>query len=276
MAVTGVRLFITKRLFCRPFSGGTRAGDTRSRARGDPVFWSSPRRAAPKPENRRNRPGTHGASDCFGPRRRVGSRRVTAIERKERIHAMKRIFATTALSAMLATGAFAQTEAQMTEVQRFLPDTNVALLPEETIQELVTIAYGGGSFGDRQTRMRSIVEGEGVVTATFTEAQLVQISTVAPDVDVATMTDAQILQAISFVNSEDNQADAAQKIRALVESDDDAMLMLTDAEIRDIRLIAPELDLTTITEDQAIELRAALATGDRDQVMTVVESIETM
>lgn len=189
---------------------------------------------------------------------------------------MKRIFATTALSAILATGAFAQTEAQMTEVQRFLPDTNVALLPEETIQELVTIAYGGGSFGDRQTRMRSIVEGEGVVTATFTEAQLVQISTVAPDVDVATMTDAQILQAISFVNSEDNQADAAQKIRALVESDDDAMLMLTDAEIRDIRLIAPELDLTTITEDQAIELRAALATGDRDQVMTVVESIETM
>ncbi|SDY50537.1 hypothetical protein SAMN05444340_10990 [Citreimonas salinaria] len=188
---------------------------------------------------------------------------------------MKRIFATTALTAVLATGAFAQTEAQITEVERFLPNVNVELLPEETVQELVTIAHGGGSFDDRQQRMQALINIDSVVTATFTEAQLVEVRTAVPDVDIATMTDAQILQALSIVRSAD-ASDAEQKIRAIVNSDDETTLMLTDAEIRDIRLIAPEFDLTTITADDAVELRAALASGDRDRVMTVVESIEAM
>lgn len=189
---------------------------------------------------------------------------------------MKRILATAALTATVATGASAATEAQVNELERFLPDVNISMLDDATVDQLIAISSGGESFADRQQTMRALVQDSMPVTSMFTEAQLVEVRTVVPDLDVAVMSDAELLQAISFIRSEDSPSSAAQKIRALVDQDDEAMLMLTDAEIREIRLVAPEFDLTTIDADDATELRAAVATGDRDRVVAVVESIETM
>ena len=188
---------------------------------------------------------------------------------------MKRILATASLTAMLATGAFAQTEAQITEVQRFLPNVNVALLDDETISQLVTIAYSDQSEADRELEMRAIINGGDTVDATFTEAQLVDIRTAAPEVDISAMTDAQILQALSIINSSD-EGDASLKIRAIVDGTDETSLMLTDAEIQDIRLVAPEFDLTTVDADEAAQLRAAVASGDRDEIEAVISRIEAM
>jgi lipoprotein-anchoring transpeptidase ErfK/SrfK len=189
---------------------------------------------------------------------------------------MKRILTTAALSAVIASGAFAATEAERVELERFLPNVNVALLDDATVDQLISISATSESFDDRQQQMRALINDQMPVTATFTEAQLVEVRQIAPEVDLGAMTDAQLLQAINYANSADNPNDAAQKIRAIVDDNDEAMLMLTDAEIRDIRLIAPEFDLTMVTEEEAVDLRAALASGDRDRVITVVETIEAM
>ncbi|KUF12554.1 hypothetical protein [Pseudoponticoccus marisrubri] len=72
---------------------------------------------------------------------------------------MKRLFATTALAATIATASVAATEGQLNEIQTYLPNADVELLTDEQVTMLITIANGGENRGDKIERMEAVIEG---------------------------------------------------------------------------------------------------------------------
>ncbi|MEN9060291.1 hypothetical protein [Ponticoccus litoralis] len=66
---------------------------------------------------------------------------------------MKRLFAGTALAAVLATGAFAATEDEMAAIQKYAPDVDVSTMSEQQIDAVMNVINSGDSEGEKSAKI---------------------------------------------------------------------------------------------------------------------------
>lgn len=187
---------------------------------------------------------------------------------------MKRMFAGTALAAMIATGAVAATDAEMMAIQQFSPDIDVSTLSDQQVDAVMNVINGGGSNADKQGQIAGIVgtAGDNTVVSEVTSGQLTRLQQYAPELDFTGITASELEQALNVIDSADNKGDALAQLRTYsVDSASEApsAAPFTAAEMTQIQAAAPELDPMTLTVEQRAELQAALATGDSEEILRV-------
>ena len=90
---------------------------------------------------------------------------------------MKHLFAGTALAAVLATGAFAATEAEMTAIQKYAPNVDVSTMSEQQIDAVMNVIHGSDSEGEKSAKILALVgeAGDNTVVSEVSSGQLARL-----------------------------------------------------------------------------------------------------
>ena len=129
---------------------------------------------------------------------------------------MKRILTATALISVIATGAMAQSESSFNanEINTFIPEVNVEMLPDAQVASLMATINGEGNEETKERQMRAYL-GEfktnnpeleiTLYPEGLTDAEIEAMMTYAPGVDIYSITDEQFaeLRAVLATNAEE-------------------------------------------------------------------------
>lgn len=177
---------------------------------------------------------------------------------------MKRILTATALTTVMATSALAMTEADEVRIERFLPNYDVSMADEMTIEQLLSIANGGGSFSEKQLQMRSLAMKDDGAVKSFTDEDLKRVYVVVPEDQVANLTDAQKEDAIRIVDTYESRAEAEARLNAIIL---DAPMnfgtnAVTEGEAALINFYAPEVDVSALSQDEVETILSLIYSED--------------
>lgn len=189
---------------------------------------------------------------------------------------MKRMFAGTALAALLATGAFAATEAEVIAIQKYVPDADVSMMSDEEVAAVMNVVNSGDSEGEKQQKIRSLLgePDENTVVSEVTSGQLTRLQQYAPELDFTGITASELEQALNVIDSAESKSDALIQLRTYSSSTTEtpSAPVFTAAEASALAAVAPDLDPMTLTVEQRAELQAAIATGNNEDIQRVVDS----
>ncbi|WGW05196.1 hypothetical protein [Tropicibacter oceani] len=186
---------------------------------------------------------------------------------------MKRLFATTALAATLATGAFAATSGQLNMLQSYLPTVDVDLLSEAQIDELLIIANGGASDTEKATQMQAVVTARNALNVEpLTPVEINKIRSVDANVDTSIFTDAEISELRLAIASGDRQAIERAIMTPTAEAGMVKPADFTQQEEVAILRFAPDADFSMIDAVESRQIRAALTSGDEDAIETAISA----
>ncbi|WP_425101657.1 hypothetical protein [Tropicibacter sp. S64] len=186
---------------------------------------------------------------------------------------MKRLIATTALVATLASGAYAATEGQLSMLQNYLPGVDVTMLTEQQVDDLLVIAAAESDDTERAAKLQAYLTPDNAIVADpLNEAELNAIYNAVPDADVSLLTNGEIVEIRGAIVSGDEQ-----EIKRVFEtlSANKGMLdavQFTAAEEAEIINIQPNADFSKIDAQESRQIRAALTGGDRKQIETVIRA----
>ncbi|WP_226629793.1 hypothetical protein [Alloyangia pacifica] len=173
---------------------------------------------------------------------------------------MKRFFAATALTSLLATGAFAATEEQATLINTYAPDVDVSMLTDQQVIEAMAIANSGDSDNHKREGIETIAMND-AAPSTFSEEQIAQIEEYLPAEQVAMLTDEQRGEALAIINGASTDDNVRAQLEAL---EADITPALTPAELSRVSTLAPDADLTVLTAEQVSQIRALIYTDEND------------
>ncbi|MBV7397426.1 hypothetical protein [Mameliella sediminis] len=126
---------------------------------------------------------------------------------------MTRFLTATALATVVATGAVAQSQVDVSTIEKFLPRVKAETLTELQVTQLVAIAHGSESASDKKLQMRALVTDANLepldplvinVSQELTEYERTQIERYAPELDVDTLTESEIQSLQIAINNGDN------------------------------------------------------------------------
>ncbi len=187
---------------------------------------------------------------------------------------MKRTLMIAALVSSTAMAAQAATEADLTQIEKFLPNVDAAMLTDTQVNSLVGIINGGGSRSEKVATMRALVGVENPVVTELTAAELSELQAYAPEIDFSRFTAAEITQAQGIIDSAETRSDALAQLRSFELSETPVMTdTLTEAEVVEIRSYAPNIDLAALTDDEILRIQAAIAGGDSTEIRNAIGSI---
>lgn len=187
---------------------------------------------------------------------------------------MKRMLITTALAASLATGAVAQSGTHLDTIREYLPEADLSNLSQQEMDALVGVALSSDTRAEKVAAMKGLVGSEGSVTATVDAGRLSELQAYAPEIDFTEMSAEQIAHASGIINSAETRSDAIAQLRSFAENPDVMMAPpLSADEMATIERLAPELDVMALSEEEIVQVQAALATGDNDQIRRVLDSV---
>ncbi|MHA6346676.1 hypothetical protein [Roseivivax sp. CAU 1761] len=169
---------------------------------------------------------------------------------------MKRLFLASALALGTATASFAATEAEMTRIQQYLPEADIAVWSDAQVEEAITIITSTESRSEIVGRLRALHDGAEyqVRAADISEAEEVQLQEYVGDIDFSMYPQATIDAALNVANSEMSSNDREGRIRQLLSVDatrsaDPARLTASEAAL--IQQYAPDADLAALSEAEA-------------------------
>lgn len=172
---------------------------------------------------------------------------------------MKRFFAITAMTSMLATGALAASEAQTQAIQQFAPQIDVTQLTDAQVDEMFAVAKGGESDNYKADRIAAIAEpGNAIMVSPEQEAE---IAMYVPSWAVESMTGAEKAEAINILSGSGSEVDKKTDIMAILYNENPA---LTPAEMQRVESFAPGTDLSMLTDKQVDDVRAAIYSNEND------------
>ena len=178
---------------------------------------------------------------------------------------MKKLLTATALTTLLGTAAFAQTDAEQAQINQYLPGTDIATLTEAEITSLVAIANGGDSDTEKRAQMQAVVEGSNTITTTtVTAVNVTQLQQYAPNTDFTTWSAEDLANAQVIANSGLSDTEVRARLqnydsgRTMVSAD-----MISQEEMLLINRYLPTVDLSTLTEDQVQEM-VGIVNSDED------------
>ncbi|MFZ7091715.1 hypothetical protein [Primorskyibacter sp. 2E233] len=186
---------------------------------------------------------------------------------------MKRLFATTALAATLATGAFAATSGQLNMLQSYLPTVDVELLSEAQVDELLVIATSEGSDADKIDKMKAVVTARNALNVEpLTAVEMGTIKNVDPSVDFSLLTDAEISELRLAIAAGDN--DAIERTLSTLTANDTMVEPADFTEVEEAKIlnVAPNADFSKIDAVESRQIRAALTSGDDDAIESAINS----
>ncbi|GGG69400.1 hypothetical protein GCM10011415_16000 [Salipiger pallidus] len=167
---------------------------------------------------------------------------------------MKRFITLTALSTVIATSAFAASEAEMTAIDRYYPEANYETLSDEQVAQMFAIANSGESDTDKTSRIEEIASSNNPSTATATVSDS-ELTAYVPEWRLAELTEEERAELIALVSSNDNPEETRVQV---LESMNSATPNLTPGEMKSVERIAPGADLSVLTTEQVQQIRAAL------------------
>ncbi|MCR8551090.1 hypothetical protein M4578_25000 [Salipiger sp. P9] len=173
---------------------------------------------------------------------------------------MKRFLTATVLTSLLATSAFAATEAETQAIKTFLPDTPVSSLSDAQVTELFAISKSGVSDREKVTRMQAVVEGTTPVT-TFSAEENALLEQYLPAEKLAMLTASQKAEALGIIRGGSDKTKIEDRLSVLGV---DRQSPLTDGELARIAFFVPDANVTVLGSEQISELRAALYSGHSD------------
>ncbi len=125
---------------------------------------------------------------------------------------MTRFLTATALTALMATGATAQTAGEAATIEKYLPGIQVETLSDDQVVQLNNLAKSGNSESEKALRMRGLVSDQNFEdyeaveyepTEGLTDGQRAEISKYAPELDVSTLSDMQVQRLQNVITSGD-------------------------------------------------------------------------
>ncbi|EEX16588.1 hypothetical protein CSE45_4301 [Citreicella sp. SE45] len=170
---------------------------------------------------------------------------------------MKRFLTITALSTVIATSAFAASEAEMTAISTYYPDANYETLTDQQVAEMFAIANSGKDDTEKKTEIRTIAEADNPNPAT-TEVNLTEY---VPEWRLMEMSAPEKESIMALVNRGDDPE--ATRVQVL-ESLHSATPNLTAGEAQKVKDLVPSADLTVLTTEQIQDIRAVIYNGDEN------------
>ncbi|ETW13827.1 hypothetical protein ATO8_03016 [Roseivivax marinus] len=191
---------------------------------------------------------------------------------------MKRIILASALAITTATAGYAATEGQITEVQQYLPNYDVSTWSDPQIDQALNIITSTDSRSETTAKLESLAEGTEYVAAApeLTEAEVATLNEYVDGVDYSTIPQPTLDAALSVANSESSATDRAETIRELLM--DDGMAVgdantATSGEIALIRIHAPNVDVSTLTEPQVNTILSMIRSNDPNGLESEIEAV---
>ena len=191
---------------------------------------------------------------------------------------MKRIILASALAITTATAGYAATEGQITEVQQYLPNYDVSTWSDPQIDQALNIITSTDSRSETTAKLESLAEGTEYVAAApeLTEAEVATLNEYVDGVDYSTIPQPTLDAALSVANSEGSATDRAETIRELLM--DDGMAVgdantATSGEIALIRIHAPNVDVSTLTEPQVNTILSMIRSNDPNGLESEIEAV---
>ncbi len=133
---------------------------------------------------------------------------------------MKRFLTITALTAVMGTGAFAASQAEVNAITAYYPDANFSVLTDDQVSEMMAIAQSGAEDTEKAERIQAIAVTDTIDgTAAPTQAEINAITTFYPEADFTSLTDEQITEMMAIAQSGDDDTEKARRIEAIAETD---------------------------------------------------------
>lgn len=186
---------------------------------------------------------------------------------------MKRLIATTALVASLATGAFAASEAQIADLQSYLPGYDVSMLSEQQIDDLLAIKAGESDDTERAAKLQAYLATNNAINAEpLNEAEINAIVNVVPQADVTLLTEGEVVEIRQYIAA--GEEDKIERVFMTLAANSGGLdaVDFTAEEQAEIISYEPNADFSKIDAKESREIRAALTGGDRNQIETVLRA----
>ena len=182
---------------------------------------------------------------------------------------MKRFLSTVAVASMLATGAFAASEAQMAAIHTYAPNVDISTLTEAQVEEMQSVAVSGKSDTEKRTMIEQIAEGSSDVTMVSPEVDEMIVQYI-PAWRVAMMTPEQKAEAQAIITANSSDDDIKTRIITIVTPS--TAPALTSGEEQAVKTFVPEADLSMLTDTQVANIRAAIYSDKSDSdIRSLVE-----
>ncbi len=187
---------------------------------------------------------------------------------------MKRFLTATALTTVIATAGVAGTEGQEAKIKQYLPQTNIEMLSDAQMTQLITIANSGDSYSEKTEQMENIVMESNPVELELRNVQTTDLIYLAPSIDFTAFTAEELENAVIVVRDASSVDDARQRLRVIgVERTMVSSGILSEAEVNTIKTFDPEINLSELTDEEIVRIQAAIASGDRKSIDTAITSI---
>ncbi|QFS81640.1 hypothetical protein FIU97_02480 [Roseivivax sp. THAF40] len=109
------------------------------------------------------------------------------------------------------------TEAEIAILDEYVDGVDYTMLPQPTVDAAIAAAQSGDE-SDRADRVRALLQDDGEMVSemnTATTGEVALISSYAPEVDVMTLSDAEVNSALAIIYSNDSRGDISGKLNAL-------------------------------------------------------------
>ncbi|WP_323770823.1 hypothetical protein [Antarctobacter sp.] len=126
---------------------------------------------------------------------------------------MTRFLTATAIATVIGTTAMAQTQLEISTIESFLPRIKIETLTEQQINQLMLTANSGESISEKGLQMRALVTEDNLtpietveveIQEGLTEAERAEISSYAPELDIAALSDIDIQRLQTAIHSGNN------------------------------------------------------------------------
>ena len=180
---------------------------------------------------------------------------------------MKRFMTATALTFAMAGTAFAATEAELVQIQSYLPNADVSGWSDTEVATAMNIINSNDRRSDIVGKLNALYDGEDYVStpATISEAEMALLDQYVDGVDYSMMPQARVDAAISAAQSGMSESDKSSEIVALLSDDATPMSDMNSASAGEIALIrqyAPDADVSTLSDQQVQSVLAIIYSGE--------------
>ncbi|ETX28278.1 hypothetical protein RISW2_08780 [Roseivivax isoporae LMG 25204] len=180
---------------------------------------------------------------------------------------MKRIMLASALALSVAGTAYAATEAEMVEIQSYLPNADVSTWTDEQVATAMNVINSDESRSDKMGQLQALYDGETYTRPMpeLTEAERTMLMEAAPEANLDMIPQARLDAALVALNSEMSESDRQGRVQELLSTDTAAVSEMNSATAAEVAIIndyAPDVDVSTLSDEQVTSALAIIYSTD--------------
>ncbi|WP_211238703.1 hypothetical protein [Roseivivax isoporae] len=172
-----------------------------------------------------------------------------------------------ALALSVAGTAYAATEAEMVEIQSYLPNADVSTWTDEQVATAMNVINSDESRSDKMGQLQALYDGETYTRPMpeLTEAERTMLMEAAPEANLDMIPQARLDAALVALNSEMSESDRQGRVQELLSTDTAAVSEMNSATAAEVAIIndyAPDVDVSTLSDEQVTSALAIIYSTD--------------